>query len=88
MIAPKCKTAASAAVFFVRPAWMHSCGCKSRRELVTVSEVKRNCGRGATVGRKRGAKLRANEQEPDGRRCQAGRADIKPQGFCGQGEVA
>ena len=27
----------------VRPAWAHSCGCKSRRELTTVSEVKRNC---------------------------------------------
>ena len=32
-------------LFFVRPAWAHSCGCKSRRELATVSEVKRNCGR-------------------------------------------
>jgi hypothetical protein len=31
--------------FFVRPAWAHSCGCKSHRELTTVSEVKRNCGR-------------------------------------------
>ena len=29
----------------MRPAWAHSCGCKSRRELVTVSEVKRNCVR-------------------------------------------
>ena len=29
----------------VRPAWAHSCGCKSRREPVTVSEAKRNCGR-------------------------------------------
>jgi hypothetical protein len=29
----------------VRPAWAHSCGCKSRRELTTVSEVKRNCAR-------------------------------------------
>ena len=29
----------------VRPAWAHSCGCKSRRELTTASEVKRNCGR-------------------------------------------
>ena len=29
----------------VRPAWAHSCGCESRRKLVTASEVKRNCGR-------------------------------------------
>ena len=29
--------------FYVRPAWAHTCGCKSRHELVTVSEVKRNC---------------------------------------------
>ena len=31
--------------FVVRPAWAHSCGCKSRRELTTASEVKRNRGR-------------------------------------------
>lgn len=30
----------------VRPAWALSCGCKSRRELATANEVKRNCGRG------------------------------------------
>jgi hypothetical protein len=29
----------------VRPAWVRSCGWKSCRELVTASEVKRNCGR-------------------------------------------
>jgi hypothetical protein len=29
----------------VRPAWAHTCGCKSRCELVTVSKVKRNCAR-------------------------------------------
>ena len=29
----------------VRPAWAHSCGCKSRHELITASEVKRNCVR-------------------------------------------
>ena len=29
----------------VRPAWAHSCGCKSHRKLVTANEVKRNCGR-------------------------------------------
>ena len=31
--------------FLVRPAWAHTCGCKSRCELVTVSKVKRNCVR-------------------------------------------
>jgi len=34
----------------VRPAWAHSYGCKSRRELVTVSEVKRNCMRVTDCG--------------------------------------
>ena len=29
----------------VRPARAHTCGCKSRCELVTVSKVKRNCVR-------------------------------------------
>lgn len=29
----------------VRPAWAHTCGCKSRCELVTVSKAKRNCVR-------------------------------------------
>ena len=32
-------------VFIVRPAWAHSCGCKSRRKLITANEVKRNCVR-------------------------------------------
>jgi hypothetical protein len=31
--------------FLVRPAWAHSCGCKSRRKLITTNEVKRNCVR-------------------------------------------
>ena len=35
---------------FVRPAWAHTCGCKSRCELVTVSEVKRNCMRVTDCG--------------------------------------
>ena len=30
---------------YVRPAWAHSCGCKSRRKLITANEVKRNCVR-------------------------------------------
>jgi len=29
----------------VRPARAHSCGCKSRRKLITANEVKRNCVR-------------------------------------------
>jgi len=39
-----------AAFLRVRPAWAHSYGCKSRRELVTVSEVKRNCMRVTDCG--------------------------------------
>ena len=38
------------ALEFVRPAWAHSYGCKSRRELVTTSEVKRNCTRVTECG--------------------------------------
>lgn len=36
--------------FLVRPAWAHTCGCKSRHKLVTASEVKRNCGRATDRG--------------------------------------
>jgi probable rRNA maturation factor len=36
--------------FFVRPAWAHSCGCKSRRKLITANEVKRNCERATDRG--------------------------------------
>ncbi|SFC78608.1 hypothetical protein SAMN05216344_1452 [Polaromonas sp. OV174] len=35
----------------VRPAWAHTCGCKSRQELVTVNEVKRNCVRATERGK-------------------------------------
>ena len=35
---------------FVRPAWAHSYGCKSRHKQVTVSEVKRNCMRATDCG--------------------------------------
>lgn len=35
----------------VRPAWAHTCGCKSRHELVTVSEAKRNCERATDRGK-------------------------------------
>ena len=39
-----------AGFLIVRPAWAHSYGCKSRRELVTTSEVKRNCMRATECG--------------------------------------
>ena len=35
----------------VRPAWAQSCGCKSRRKLITTSEVKRNCMRATECGK-------------------------------------
>ena len=35
----------------VCPAWAHTCGCKSRCELVTVSKVKRNCVRATKRGK-------------------------------------
>ena len=38
-------------VFRVRPAWAHTCGCKSRHKLATVSEVKRNCTRATECGK-------------------------------------
>ncbi len=43
--------AAKAAFSFVRPAWAHSCGCKSRRKLITTNEVKRNCMRVTGCGK-------------------------------------
>jgi len=36
--------------FYVRPARAHSCGCKSRRKLITTNEVKRNCMRATECG--------------------------------------
>ena len=35
----------------MRPAWAHSCGCKSRRKLVTANEAKRNCTRATKCGK-------------------------------------
>ena len=35
----------------MRPAWAHSYGCKSRRKLITTSEVKRNCMRVTECGK-------------------------------------
>ena len=37
-------------LFRVRPAWAHSCGCKSRRKLITANEAKRNCERATDRG--------------------------------------
>ncbi|RQM52493.1 hypothetical protein EHZ18_27465 [Burkholderia vietnamiensis] len=34
----------------MRPAWAHSCGCKSRHKLITANEVKRNCMRATECG--------------------------------------
>src|SRR5574344_992494 len=49
------------AVFFmVRPAWAHTCGCKSRRKLVTTSEAKYNCVRVT----ERGKEVRSVNREP------------------------
>ncbi len=49
----------------VRPAWAHSRRCKSSRELVTVSEVKRNCRRATNCGKKAGLIFRADVQETE-----------------------
>jgi hypothetical protein len=45
------KKAPVGAFFVVRPAWAHSWRCKPSRELVTVSEVKRNCMRSIECGK-------------------------------------
>ena len=42
IVAPLCR---------LRPAWAHTCGCKSRRELITTNEVKRNCMRATECGK-------------------------------------
>ena len=34
----------------VRPAWAHSCGCKSRHKMITANEAKRNCVRATERG--------------------------------------
>ena len=44
----------------VRPAWARSCGCKSRRKLITANEVKRNCVRVT----ERGKEARSINREP------------------------
>ena len=42
--------AVTATFRMVRPARAHSCGCKSRRKLITANEVKRNCMRATECG--------------------------------------
>jgi len=54
----------------VRPAWAHSCGCKSRRELVTTSEAKRNCVRAT----ERGKEAWSVNREPMNKNCIEGAA--------------
>ena len=49
---PAKSAALRAALFFVvRPAWAHTCGCKSRRKLTKTSEAKRNCTRVTECGK-------------------------------------
>ncbi|PHP90705.1 hypothetical protein CFB52_004035 [Burkholderia sp. AU18528] len=54
----------------MRPAWAHSCGCESRHELVTASEVKRNCMRATECGEEAWAVNR----EPTDKNCIEGAA--------------
>ena len=54
------KETAQAVFFMVRPAWAHTCGCKSRRKLVTTSEAKYNCVRVT----ERGKEVRSVNREP------------------------
>jgi len=42
--------APSMGAHLVCPTWVHTCGCKSRRKLVTTNEVKRNCMRATECG--------------------------------------
>jgi hypothetical protein len=65
-----------AAFCYVRPAWAHSCGYKSRRKLITANEVKRNRVRVTERGKEAWIEMRADGQEPDTRRCRVGRAGI------------
>ncbi len=58
-------------IFIVRPAWAHSWRCKSSRELTTVSEVKRNCGRVTD----RGKEARSINHDPMDKNCIEGVAD-------------
>ena len=57
--------------FCVRPAWAYSCGCESRRELVTTSEVKRNCVRVT----ERGKEAWSVNREPMNKNCIEGAAE-------------
>src|SRR5690606_10817332 len=58
-------TLAGGFFLMVRPAWAHACGCKSRRELVTTSEVKRNCVRAT----ERGKEAWSVNREPMNKNC-------------------
>ena len=54
------KKPAQGGLVVVRPAWAHTCGCKSRRKLVTTSEAKYNCVRVT----ERGKEVRSVNREP------------------------
>src|SRR5260370_42619161 len=49
------ETAFGRSFCLVRPAWAHSCGWKSHRELITTSEAKRNCMRATECGEEAGS---------------------------------
>ncbi|MPV59434.1 hypothetical protein CFB46_20550 [Burkholderia sp. HI2761] len=55
----------------MRPAWVHSCGCKSRHKLVTANEVKRNCVRAT----ERGEEAWSVNREPMNKNCIEGAAE-------------
>lgn len=54
----------------VRPAWAHSCGCKSRHKLITANEAKRNCVRVTD----RGKEAWSINREPMNKNCIEGAA--------------
>ena len=77
------------AFLMVRPAWAHSWRCKSSRELVTVSEVKRNCMRVTECGKE----ARSVNHEPMYKNQIEGGADqgeraINREAFVTKGQVA
>jgi hypothetical protein len=55
----------------VRPAWAHSCGCKSRHKLVAANEAKRNCMRATECGEEAWSVSR----EPMNKNCIEGAAE-------------
>ncbi len=58
-------------VFLVRPALAHSCGCKSRHELVATNEAKRNSMRATECGEE----AWSVDREPMGKKLREGAAE-------------